>query len=324
MLELKRNVIFQKEPMSELGEVVSRNQAQEILNHWGPESVSLKAIRERKLNGSGLKITIIDPNAGKKSITIFGGNQNVPEVHGYGIAGFIKTVLPGATVELVGVVAGETLDQEIKAAIKRGADVISMSMGTPKEPVARETKAAFHEVVGAAVWGNKEVSFPQAMAKYRGLQTKTMKVRAMEPFLKRIMVEAEKRGTIVVAASGYSCDTSQDTFSRFPSVIMVGGFDHTFQPIKGPENGRIDIYAPGTMLAPVREHAIERMTTSHSMAAPYVAIACAVARQFLGKNPEKIREAVFRSTRSVNNMKVIDFNYLMKWLEGQGLAKAVN
>lgn len=290
-----------------------------IMKNWGVEFVGLNALKERRLTGVGLKVTVIDPFAEKRYISRFTyvRGEKAPKVHGYGIAAFIKTILPDCNVDLIGVTKPQELDYEITQAVKRGTDVINLSMGRPTEPSEELRKRTFGRIVDRAVKGKPSQDFERDLKEYREMERATMTARMSHTYLEKAMKLAEEKGVTVVGASGYSDHRLEDTFAVYPNVIVAGGFDKDFKPISGVLNGRIDIYAPGEKIEVPAGAGQTDYMSYHSIAAPFITIASLITRSFVGKDPKRIKETILNTSRNVNGMKTVDFNFLMKILEGK-------
>lgn len=301
----------------EFNDQYPRQLTDRIMKNWGVEFVGADKLKERGITGEGLKIAVIDPIISHDPLMSHQvqhealRNQN-KDIHGYGIAGFIQTLLPNAQVLLLDAHRPADIPQAIKKAVRADVDVINLSMGIPAKP-SEGLQDRTMEAMVDHVTGKERVSkelFKKKAKEREGYKRSTSEIIISSRFLQKSIEEADRRGVTLVAASGYSYSKPEGTFQIFPNVIIGGAMQKNFNAIKGPTDGRTDIYAPGEGIeVPSGPYRTQSMT-AHSIAAPFVTIASAIATKEVGRNPSKVRQFILDHSKEVDGKKVVDFDRL--------------
>lgn len=96
-----------------------------------PEFVGALELKAHGITGKGIKIAVIDPipeYQNRPSSVFIGMHEERVRVHGFGIAGIIKTALPEAQVFVCEASTPEMLLAQIRSATQQGVNVINLSM----------------------------------------------------------------------------------------------------------------------------------------------------------------------------------------------------
>ncbi|EQC44896.1 S8 family serine peptidase [Bacteriovorax sp. Seq25_V] len=174
-----------------------------------------------------------------------------------------------------GKLTSELIANGVIFATKNGASVVNLSMGFPKIVITPKVKAAFDY--------------------------------------------AMDNGVVIVAAAGNNNKNKPVFPCNYSRVICVGGIDGNGDKVVSSNFGqKVDIYAPGENIISTIPTGMESeilrinkydVKTGTSYAAPYVA---ALAGMLKSQDPSlsvaKVREIILNSARSVNGLRLIDYD----------------
>lgn len=110
---------------------------------------------------------------------------------------------------------------ELMKAIRDGVDVINLSMAQPTEPSPRWADEAFKRAADHVFKDQASEDFEDDLKTFENTQETIMKVRMVRGYIQQAMNLAHKRGTTIVAASGYEIDPLQKTFAVYPEEKKI-------------------------------------------------------------------------------------------------------
>ncbi len=297
-------------------------ESNDIKENWAYQLSELGYPEEKGLSGKGAYVVVIDPNIEKKKTQdpvfrhTYDSNEPTRREHGYKIGKIIKTLLPDAKVELVGIGDGTTgeVPYQIIEAVKRGASVINLSFGLESEYSTTDRDIYFRRIVNQAVKGEESPSFNADVKNLDEAQGQLNTLQMAKLQIAHALDFAEENGVTVIAASGYGFLDTDATSARYPNVIMVGGINSDGSCVDTPTNARVDIYAPGDDMTVNPDFKRTKDHASHSFAAPIVSAAAAIAGGIYNKNLHKTKEVVLSATQKTNGLNVINYRVLTNHL----------
>lgn len=285
----------------------------QVLAQPAMEEVGYKFLADNNITGEGKVIVVLDPVTRRSS-----KKKLIYDAHGYPIASLIKVMLPDAHILLKEAKSAQETYHGLNQAVNLAkADVVIMSMAaTQIHRSSVEVNEKYRRLFEAAMT-SEGTTVRRAREELDGEQHRLNQDLMMRKYLGRAINNATKQGVVVVAASGYP-SIGVESFSEHPQVIMTSEIKEGTQTVKNTDGDRVDIYAPSAKVLHYGGGQVvtnNKETESHSFAAPFAAVAAAVASVKHPRQPEKIKKLILDNSKAIqvkdgdkeNTIKVINY-----------------